>query len=136
MLRGVPAEELTQAILDGRSISLSFPKHKVLSSAIVGGIAPIAVGLAMGIHYNGGKNKVCCFLGDMAAETGIFLESAKYAINWKLPVKWIVENNGKSGDTNTLIAWGGPTELSDPSILVYDYKLTRPHCGLEQWVSF
>ena len=136
LLKGVASEELRQAILDGKGISLSFPKHRIISSAIVGGIAPIAVGLAMGCYYGQAKRKVVCFLGDMAAETGIVLESMKYAINWKLPVKWIVEDNGKSGDADTLAVWGGPTELSDPSIIAYKYQLTRPHCGVDKWITF
>lgn len=49
LLKGVPPEQVRQAILNGKSISLCFPEYKVLSSGIVGGTAPIAVGLAMGI---------------------------------------------------------------------------------------
>src|ERR1044071_7572647 len=36
LLKGVPRQELKQAIIDGKSISLCFPKHKVLCSGIVG----------------------------------------------------------------------------------------------------
>ena len=46
---GQAAEKLRAAIMAGRSIALCFPEHRVISSAIVAGIAPIAVGLAMGI---------------------------------------------------------------------------------------
>src|SRR5438270_11068222 len=45
LLHGVPPDELTAAIVAGRSIALCFPNYRVLSSAIVGGISPIATGL-------------------------------------------------------------------------------------------
>ena len=47
LLKGVPQKKLQKEILDGKSISLCFPEHKVYSSAIVGGILPIAVGMAL-----------------------------------------------------------------------------------------
>ena len=74
LLKGVPREEMMEAILEGKSISLCFPKQKVISSAIVGGILPIAVGAAMGIKRKGGTNKVVCFVGEMTSETGAFHE--------------------------------------------------------------
>jgi TPP-dependent pyruvate/acetoin dehydrogenase alpha subunit len=49
LLAGVPHKEVLAAILAGRSITLCFPEHRVISSAIVGGILPIALGLALGI---------------------------------------------------------------------------------------
>ena len=42
LLKGVPREEVKAEILAGHSISLCFPKQRVVSSAIVGGIIPIA----------------------------------------------------------------------------------------------
>ena len=49
LLKGVPEEELIAEILEGRSISLSFPKYRILSSGIVGGVLPIATGIALSI---------------------------------------------------------------------------------------
>ena len=46
-LKGVPEKLLEKEILDGKSISLCFPKYKIYSSAIVGGIIPIALGVAL-----------------------------------------------------------------------------------------
>src|SRR5262245_28286635 len=46
LLRGVPRNEIKEAILAGHSVGLCFPEYKILSSGIVGGTAPIAVGLA------------------------------------------------------------------------------------------
>src|SRR4051812_28417604 len=55
LLKGVPKKELKKEILENRSISLCFPKQRIVSSAIVGGIVPIALGVAMGIKRRGGK---------------------------------------------------------------------------------
>src|SRR5581483_8925291 len=65
LLKGVPKEEVKEAILAGKSISLCFPEHRIFSSAIVTGILPIAVGTALAIKRSGGHNKVHCFIGDM-----------------------------------------------------------------------
>jgi pyruvate dehydrogenase E1 component alpha subunit len=70
LLKGVPREQLKKDILEGRSISLCYADYRVLSSGIVGGVLPIAVGIALGIKRAKGKNKVWCFMGDMTSETG------------------------------------------------------------------
>ena len=54
LLKGVSKERLKEAILEGRSISLSFKDHRVLCSGIVSGIIPIALGIALDIKR---KNK-------------------------------------------------------------------------------
>ena len=48
LLKGVPEKLLEKEILNGKSISLCFPEYKIYSSAIVGGIIPIALGVALG----------------------------------------------------------------------------------------
>lgn len=139
LLKGVPRDEVLAAILAGRSISLSFPSHRFLCSGIVGGVAPIAVGLALGIKRKGeaGRRKVVVFLGDMSAETGITHESVKYARNHRLPVLWVVENNDKSVCTPTREVWGGTSGIGwYPDVIRYDYELTRPHVGVGSFVRF
>ena len=49
LLKGVPKDELKKEILNGKSISLCFPKYKIYSSAIVGGNLPTAVGVALSL---------------------------------------------------------------------------------------
>lgn len=140
LLRGVPPAELKAAVLAGRSVSLCFPKHKILCSGIVGGIAPIAVGLAWAIkrrqnlYYCGHDTRVHCFLGDMSAESGIVHEAMKYAAGHDLPVKWIVEDNGLSVCTDTQESWGRLGDL--PDVTRYAYTLSRPHAGTGTWVRF
>jgi hypothetical protein len=142
LLKGVPPDELRAAIQRGRSIGLCFPQHRILCSAIVGGICPIAVGIALGIKSRGGRERVHCFVGDMAAQSGIYHESVKYAVGRGLPIRWIVEDNGMSVRTETAQAWGlpspGPLQetWSDGSYVRYRYTLSWPHVGIGKWVSF
>jgi pyruvate dehydrogenase E1 component alpha subunit len=49
LLKGVTENELENAILNGHSISLNFPSHRMYSSAIVGGQISQAVGVAISI---------------------------------------------------------------------------------------
>ena len=117
LLKGVPPELVKAEILNGNSICLRFPEYKFVTSAIVGGIIPIALGVAMA------GEKVWCFIGDMAAETGIFHECAKYAGNYNLPIHFIVEDNGFSVDTPTDRVWG------------YKYSRKWPHSGTGKWIT-
>ena len=141
LLKGVPAKEVKKEILAGRSISLCFPKYKIFSSALVGGVLPIAVGIAMSIKYKKEKDsKVYCFMGEMAAETGIAYESIKYSRNFKLPIHFIVEDNEKSVCTDTREVWN-QKKLSfetknDEYITYYKYKNTYPHAGAGVRVQF
>lgn len=136
LLRGVPPAELKQAIMDGRSIALCFPEYKILSSAIVGGICPIATGLGWAIKDRGGKESVNVFIGDMTAMSGIARECAEYCINHDLPVFFYVEDNGKSVCTDTADVWGGATDWDLRSMNSYEYTLTWPHVGTGTWVRF
>lgn len=133
LLKGVPPAELKAEIMAGRSISLCFPEERVISSAIVGGILPIAVGLAMGIKRVHGQELVHCFLGDMTALTGMFRECFAYAASKSLPIRWIIEDNGKSVCTDTREVWGAERASK---VVRYSYKPRYPHAGAGQRVQF
>ena len=140
LLKGVPEEKLKEEILANRSISLCFPEQKIVSSAIVGGIIPIALGVAMGIKRNGGKNKVYCFMGDMTSETGIAHECIKYATNYDLPIHFIIEDNGKSVMTETRETWKQDKltyeDGKHPLVTYYKYETKYPHAGAGVRVQF
>ena len=140
LLKGVPKEELKAEIMAGRSISLCFPEYRVLSSAIVTGVLPIAVGLGMAIKRSGKDERVHCFMGEMTSETGSAHECIKYARQHGLPVRWIIEDNGKSVCTDTREVWN-TTKLTyedskDPNIIYYRYETKYPHAGAGQRVQF
>lgn len=136
LLRGVPREEVKVAILAGRSITLTFPKYRVLTSAIVAGMAPIAVGIAKAIKLNGGHEKVWLFLGDMAASTGCALEAATYAYNFDLPLQIVVEDNGLSVCSNTKETWGADYHKLLPGVQRYEYVMKVPHAGAGKRINF
>jgi TPP-dependent pyruvate/acetoin dehydrogenase alpha subunit len=141
LLNGVPKEELRQAIRDGHSVSLCFGKQKILSSGIVGGVAPIALGLAWELKRKndndpvGNPTRVWVFMGDMTARSGIVYECMEYAAGHNLPVTWVTEDNGLSVCTPTRESWGAGDGF-DPEYRYYGYKLSRPHAGIGQWVRF
>ena len=67
---------------------------------IVGGQIPLGTGIAFGDKYFGRDNVTLCFLGDGAVRQGSFHESLNLASLWKLPVIYIVENNGYAMGTS------------------------------------
>lgn len=140
LLKGVPRDQVKQEILAGRSISLCFPGHRVFSSAIVGGVLPVAVGTAMSIKRSGEDSKVYCFMGDMTSETGIAHESIKYSRNHGLPIHFIVEDNAKSVCTDTREAWNQPRltfeGIQDDYVSYYRYETKYPHAGAGVRVQF
>lgn len=140
LLKGVPAAEVREEILAGRSISLCFPEFRIYSSAIVGGILPIAVGAAMAIKRSGEDSRVYCFMGEMTSETGIAHECIKYSKNFELPIHFIVEDNGKSVCTDTRGVWNQAKltyeESADPMITYYKYSTKYPHAGAGKRVQF
>jgi TPP-dependent pyruvate/acetoin dehydrogenase alpha subunit len=140
LLKGVPPEQVKKEILEGRSISLCFPQHRIFSSAIVGGVLPIAVGAAFAIKQRGGKERVHCFMGEMTSETGIAHECIKYSRNLQLPIRFIVEDNGLSVCTDTREAWNQKVltyeTVMDPMVVYYKYKTRYPHAGAGVRVQF
>lgn len=134
LLKGIPEEWLYQEILAGHSMYIENAEHRFLSSSIVGGIIPIAVGLAMGIQRRHGPEWVWCFIGDMAARTGIYYEGRQYGMGHNLPITFVVEDNGLSTNTPTKEVWGkGILDVDGPH---YAYKRIHPHVGVGEFVTF
>lgn len=140
LLKGVPPGILKAEIMAGRSISLCFPEYRILSSAIVTGVLPIAVGIALSIRRAGGSNRVFCFMGEMTSETGVAHECIKYSQNHDLPIHWIVEDNGKSVCTDTRETWNTQAltyeNTQNPRITYYKYQTHYPHAGAGKRVQF
>ena len=141
LLKGVPREEVKKAIVEGKSISLCFPQYNVLCSGIAGSLMGTATGVAWALKNQNKKGRAFIFCGDMSAETGIFHEAVKYAVNFDLPVKFIVCDNGVSVMTNTRETWG----CSDPwfkdtkyegKIIYFTYVNGYPHSGLGKLIKF
>jgi TPP-dependent pyruvate/acetoin dehydrogenase alpha subunit len=140
LLKGVPPDVLKAEIMAGRSISLCFPEYRVLSSAIVGGVLPIAAGIALSIKLEGGTNKVYCFMGEMTSETGIAHQCIKYGEQHDLPIHWVIEDNGKSVCTPTRAVWNTDVltyeKVQNPRVTYYKYETRYPHAGAGKRVQF
>jgi TPP-dependent pyruvate/acetoin dehydrogenase alpha subunit len=152
LLKGVDPQRVKKDILEGRSITLNYPKFNFYSSAIVGGVAPIALGVAKALAYQSDEKggRVYCFVGDMSFQTGIVNESIRYSLGHDLPITWIVEDNKKSVGTDTentcgiltLDLYNSMVELREKcgcknaDLLYYSYINTYPHSGTGVFVEF
>jgi len=140
LLKGVPPDVLEKDILEGKSISLCYPEYNIYSSAIVGGNIPVAVGVSMALKLKRIDSRVYCFVGDMTAESGIFMENLKYSMANQLPITFIVEDNGKSVCTDTMKTWNMKEStykhLDDEYIYYYEYETKYPHAGAGKRVQF
>ena len=135
LLKGVSPNWLESEILDGRSISIINRDKKFYSSAIVGGIIPIATGVAISNKRDNKNEIVWCFIGDMTFETGTFMENYKYIKNFDLPVRFVVEDNGVSTNTPTIETWG-KKGIIPSDVVYYEYEKQWPHYGTGKWVVF
>jgi len=141
LLKGVPREEVKKAILEGKSISLCFPEHKVLCSGIVGSLMGTATGVAWALKNQKKPGRAYLFCGEMSSETGIFFEAVKYAYNFDLPVKFIVCDNGLSVMTKTREVWGSDEPWFkgtkyESKIIYFQYVNGYPHSGLGKLITF
>jgi len=134
LLHGVPRDKLMDAILAGRSMTLMFPEHRFYCSAIVGGMLPVAVGVAAALNRAGSERKVWCFVGDMAASTGGFADALRFASGHGLPLRLYVENNRMSCDSPTDDCWG--VQIGGVPVHEYRYKRQCPHVGVGEFVHF
>ena len=110
-------------------------EHNFVISAIVGGIIPQALGVALSLKRRKSKRKVWCFVGDMTFETGEFHLCHKYAQNFDLPLQFVVEDNNLSTNTPTDETWGKKQNVPD-DVIYYEYERGFPHHGSGTWVLF
>lgn len=60
---------------------------------IVGGHTALGGGLALAAKYRGEDRVTLCYLGDGAANAGVFFETLNMCGLWDLPIIFIIENN-------------------------------------------
>lgn len=67
---------------------------------IVGGQIPLGAGIAFADKFNGNDNVTLCYMGEGASHQGALHEAFNMAMLWKLPVIFIIENNGYAMGTS------------------------------------
>lgn len=109
LARGITAREAMAELYGkvtgcarGKGGSMHFfdaDKHFWGGHGIVGGQIPLGAGLAFANKYNNTKRLAVSFFGDGAVDQGSLNESFNLAQLWRLPVIFVVENNGYSMGT-------------------------------------
>ncbi len=67
---------------------------------IVGAQVPLGAGIGFAEKYNGTDNLCICYMGDGAVRQGAFHEALNLAMLWKIPVIFVIENNGYAMGTS------------------------------------
>lgn len=119
LLKGIPPAEVKLQIMAGRSMFISSVEHRFYASAIMGGMLPIACGLAEA------GERVWCFIGDMCAMTGHCSDAVRFADYRGLDLHIIVEDNGLATNTPSEDAWGPMRSTVDKRR--YGYQRIYPH---------
>jgi len=86
---------------------------------IVGGQVPLGAGIAFAEKYNKTGNLCICMMGDGAVRQGAFHEALNMAMTWKLPVIFVIENNGYAMGTSV----GRTSNVTDLYILGESYDM-------------
>jgi len=78
----------------GGSMHIFSKEHRFYGGhGIVGGQIPLGAGIAFADKYFERGGVTICFFGDGAVRQGALHETFNMAMNWKLPVVFVVENN-------------------------------------------
>jgi pyruvate dehydrogenase E1 component alpha subunit len=78
------------------------------ANGITGGSIPFAAGLALDAQLKKSGRVTACLFGDGASNQGVFHETLNLASLWKLPIIFIVENNGYAMSTSTARGLANP----------------------------
>lgn len=85
----------------GGSMHMFSKEHNFFGGhGIVGGQIPLGAGLAFADRYLKKKQVTLTYMGDGAVRQGSFHETLNLAAMWKLPVVFIIENNGYAMGTS------------------------------------
>lgn len=85
----------------GGSMHIFDKEHNFFGGhGIVGGQVPLGAGIAFAEKYNNTGKLCICYMGDGAVRQGAFHEALNIAMTMKLPVIFVIENNGYAMGTS------------------------------------
>jgi TPP-dependent pyruvate/acetoin dehydrogenase alpha subunit len=79
------------------------------ANGVTGASIPFAAGLALDAQLRKSDRVTVCLFGDGASNQGVFHETLNMAALWKLPILFIVENNGYAMSTPTSQGLANPS---------------------------
>lgn len=86
-------------LVGGRGGSQHIQWRNFYSNGIQGGIVPVATGMALAEKVQQTGKIVLVFIGDGTLGEGILYESINIAALWRLPILFVLENNGYAQTT-------------------------------------
>ncbi|MEO9803585.1 MAG: pyruvate dehydrogenase (acetyl-transferring) E1 component subunit alpha [Reichenbachiella sp.] len=85
----------------GGSMHIFDKEHNFFGGhGIVGGQVPLGAGIAFAEKYNNTGKLCICYMGDGAVRQGAFHEALNIAMTMKIPVIFVIENNGYAMGTS------------------------------------
>jgi len=124
----------------GRSMHIYDKSINFLTSAIVGGICSIGVGIALGVKkkYKGKKDRpmVWVFVGDGCEDSGFFVEAVRFGVSRDLPITFVIEDNDRAVEATKADRWHNHSQITSKNIIRYNYVSTKGHVGVGEFVSF
>ncbi|ASW56790.1 thiamine pyrophosphate-dependent dehydrogenase E1 component subunit alpha [Plantactinospora sp. KBS50] len=84
-----------------------FDRGMLGANGVAAGGVPLALGAALSAKVRGSGQVAVAFVGDGGVNQGAFAESLTLAAVWRLPVVFVVEDNGYAQATGTAFHLGG-----------------------------
>lgn len=124
-LRGLFAEMMGKetGVCGGRGGSQHLQSGNFYSNGVLGGIVPVATGMALAEKYKKTGAIVICFLGDGTLGEGVVYESFNMASLWGVPILYVVENNHIAQTTPTSQALAGDIALRFAAFDIFAVEL-------------
>jgi TPP-dependent pyruvate/acetoin dehydrogenase alpha subunit len=94
-------------VCGGRGGSQHLHWRNFYSNGILGGIVPIATGMALAEKYKNSGAITVAFLGDGTLGEGVIYEAFNMASLWKVPILYVLENNHIAQTTPINLAMAG-----------------------------
>lgn len=94
-------------VCGGRGGSQHLHWRNFYSNGVQGGIAPVAMGMALAEKHKGNRSATVAFLGDGTLGEGVVYETLNMASLWQAPILFVVENNQIAQTTPIELALAG-----------------------------